>query len=175
MQRRLHAAVERKVPALRLHVQIVQRQLAARVVLAVARERAVDQPRISNMQCLVVDAELPCHSGTKALHHHIGAPCELEERRTGLLVFEVDRNGALIASERLDIVAHPVALRTLVPAEIAQSDILNLHDIGPEIRQHLRGVPSGKIPRQIKHAQSLKRRTAHETLSFPRRRLSLKR
>ena len=58
-------------------------------ILAVARDRAVDKPRVFSRQDFVVQAETLHDPGPESFHHDIGVARELEEDALAFLRLEI--------------------------------------------------------------------------------------
>src|SRR6185312_10595911 len=108
------------------------RPLAIGPVLAEARNAGIDEARIDRAQRLVIDAEPVLHVGPVVLDHDVGLCHQLLEDGDALLRFEVERDGALVAVEILEIrrVACSALQRVL-------ADRLDLDDVG---------APIGELP-----------------------------
>jgi hypothetical protein len=68
------AGVERKEPSVGYVVEIVPGLAGARAGLAVAGDRAIDQPRVDRAHRIVAEAEPSHDPGAELLHQHVGAP-----------------------------------------------------------------------------------------------------
>ena len=74
-------------------------------VLAVARDAAVDQPRIDRGHRLVADAEPVLHIGAIVLHQHVGLRRELLQDRYPVGRFQIERDAAFVALQVLEVAA----------------------------------------------------------------------
>ena len=112
-------------------VHVVRRIVAVRAVLAEARERAIDEPRVGRAQRFIVRAE-PLHdAGAESLDDHVGAGGELLEERLALGRLHVQRQRALVA---VDVDEGRAALPVRILLSVRWR--LDLEDIGAHIREH---------------------------------------
>ena len=74
--------------------------VAFRAVLAVAGDRAVDDPRVLLAHPLVADAEPVEHAGPEGLEHDVVFAHEPQQRLAPALVLQVEADRALVAVER---------------------------------------------------------------------------
>ena len=81
-------------------VHVVAGAVAVGPVLAVAGDRAVDEPRVLLAQPLVADPEPVHHAGAEALEQHVGLAHEPQQHLAPRLALEVDADRALVAVQR---------------------------------------------------------------------------
>ncbi len=146
-------AIDRKVAACRLHIQVVACLLAARIELAVTGDGAVDDARVDGLQRVVIDTELLRDARTEALDNDIGLLRHLLQIRLRTLVLQVEGNAFLIATQRSDVVARAILQREIVTAHIAKAGILNLDNASAHVGKHLRSILPGQIAREIEYGQ----------------------
>ena len=84
-------------------VHVVARAVAERAVLAVAADRAVDDPRVLLLHPLVADAEPVEHARPERLEHDVVLLDELQQDRLALGLLEVDADRPLAAVEREEV------------------------------------------------------------------------
>src|SRR5207237_5636108 len=83
----------------RLDVDLGRRRIRERPALAVTRDRAVDQARMSDRERIVIDAETLHDAPTVTFHQHVGA---LEQAMQNILArrcFQVYGNAPLVSIE----------------------------------------------------------------------------
>ncbi len=137
-------------------VHVVARALRVGAVLAVAGDRAVDEPGVLLAQALVADPEPLHHPRPKRLEQHVvlahqpqqhlapGVGLQVEpDRALAAVEGEEERGlgrvvGALVVGRRpADVVAHP--------------GVLDLEHVGPEVGQQQRAEAARQQPRQVEH------------------------
>ena len=64
--------------------------LGVRAVLAVAADRAVDDPRVLSLQSFVADSKAVEHTGAERFEHDVGVLRQLQQQFATLVAFEVD-------------------------------------------------------------------------------------
>ena len=106
-------------------------------VVAESRDRAVDEPRISGRQAVVV-RRISWGSGPKIFDEHIGFREQLFEHRKTVRMLEVQRNAFLVAVDAREIGAFPFEKRgTPGPRIVALARLFDL--------QHPRAEVGGSI------------------------------
>src|SRR5690606_32490039 len=83
-------------------IDVVPDLVAVRAVLAVARDRAVDEARVARREGRVVDPEALRDAGPEALEHDVCAVDQAKKDLTPRLALEIQRHAALVASEERD-------------------------------------------------------------------------
>ncbi len=146
-------------------VHVVAGAVAVRPVLAVAGDRAVDDPGVLLLEPLVADPEPVQHAGAEALEQHVGLAHEPQQHLAPRLRLEVDADRALVAVQREEQRRAGALLRPLVvrrrPAHVvAQPGVLDLQHVGAEVGQQPRAEPARQQPRQVEHADA-RERAAH--------------
>ena len=81
-------------------VLVVAGAVAVGAVLAVARDRAVDERRVRLRELLVADAEPVEHARAEALDQHVRVPGEAQQGVLPLLLLEIEADRALVAVQR---------------------------------------------------------------------------
>ena len=148
------------------------RAVAVGPVLAVAGDRAVDEPGVLLAQALVADAEPVHHAGAEALEQHVGLAHEPQQHLAPGLGLEVDADRALVAVEREEERRAGARLGALVarrrPAHVvAQPRVLDLEHVGAEVGQQPGAEAAGQQPREVEHADAVER-AAHEAQALAR-------
>src|SRR5581483_1719438 len=93
------------------------------------------------------------------VHDDVDVRNERIERRRRLRRPQVERDAALVAIENVEVHADAVRQRRHVARVIAPARVLELDDVGPEVREHQRRVGAGEKPREIQHADAVERLT----------------
>ena len=75
-------------------VHVVAGAVAQRAVLAVAGDRAVDEPGVLLAQALVADAEAVEHAGAEGLQHDVVLARQAQEDLAPAVGLQVDADGA---------------------------------------------------------------------------------
>src|SRR5271165_181505 len=153
-------------------VHVVPGGIALGTVLAVARDRAVDDARVLRAHALIAHAEAVEHAGTEGLEHDVVLADERQQHFLAALVLQIEPDRALVAVERQEQRRARALVRAVVvgrrPADVvAHAGVLDLQHIGTEVRQQQRAEAAREKPRQIEHADALERK-AHRRASTPR-------
>ena len=140
-------------------VHVVARAVAVRAVLPVTGDRAVDETGILLAQALVADAEAVEHAGAEGLEQHVVLAGQAQQHVAPALVLEVDPDRALVAVEREEHRRLRAVLGALVvwrrPADVVPHPrVLDLEDVGPEVRQKQGAEPPGEQPREVQDANA---------------------
>src|SRR5436190_1912595 len=134
--------------------------LRVRARLAVARDRAVDDPRVRLAQGVVPATELVQDARAEALQHDVVVACEPEKSVATGLGLEVQADRALTAVER-EVERRAGAQRLMLlravvrrrPADVvAHAGVLHLHDVGAEVREEQRAEAARQQARQVENA-----------------------
>ena len=155
---------QRHHPAVTLRHQVIARLGGVRAGLAIARDRAVDQPRVGRAQGRVVQPIFGQSSGFEVFHQNVG-PCSQRPDR-GLPVRAGDIHGdrQFVAVGRHEIGGQIGLLPTGViqvgwpPAACiipVRAGIFDLDDLGPQIAQQLRAGRPGQNPAQVQYGYSV--------------------
>ena len=137
--------------------------------LAIARDRAVDDPRVDLSQGLVADAEPVENAGPKALEHDVVMRGQAQEGVAAGVGLQVDADRALAAVERqverragaegLLGVGAVVGRR---PAHVVPAArVLDLDHIGPEVGQQQRAEAARQQTGEIQNPDVAKGSLAH--------------
>ena len=137
--------------------------VAVRPVLAVAGDRAVDEPRVLLAQALVSDAEAIEHPGPERFEQHVRARAtSVSSTSLPLGGLEIDPDRALAAVQRQEQRAPGARLGALVigrrPADIVpEPGVLDLDHVRAVVGEQQRAEPAGQEPRQVEHLQPFER------------------
>ena len=148
-------AGDRHQPAHALRDLVEARPVAIGTVLAEAGDAGIDDALVDLFQQLVIDAETFLHVGTEILHHHVGLLHQAIEHLARRLVFQIERDRALVAMQILEIRAAPRAAHGLGALFFRCVD---LDDIGAPVRQLPHGGGTGA------HAGEIENRKAGKSL-----------
>ena len=136
-------------------VEIVGRDIGSRTVLAVTRQRTIDEPRIDFFQRLVTEPEALHDAGTELLDDDVGA---FDERRQLLHCagrLEIDRDAALspVQKREIDAVgAEPGRVRAHL---IAAAGALDLDHFRAGLGEDQRCKRAGKQRAEVEDAHTL--------------------
>lgn len=97
-------------------------------VLAVARDRTIDEIGSFGAQGIEIDAEPTGHAGTKPLQEDAGSANETTHDLAALLGFQIDSDAAFAAVDRVEKCRYP-------PCWIATVQLLDDDYVGAEIGQ----------------------------------------
>ena len=147
--------------------------VAVGAVLAVARDRAVDEARVLLAQPLVAHAEAVHHAGPEGLEQHVVLAHQPQQHLAAALLLQVQPDRALAAVEREEQRRLRRVLRALVvrrgPADVvAHAGVLDLQHLGAEVGEQQRAEAAGQQPGEVEDLDALER-PAHA------RRLALRR
>ena len=153
-------------------VDVVAGPVPVRPILAVAGDRAVDEPGVLLAQPLVSDAEAVHHARAKRFEQHVDVADQPQQHFLAGWRLQIDPDRALAAVERQEQGAAGARLGSLVvrrrPANVvAQPGVLDLDHVGAEVREQQRAEPAGKQPRQVEHLQPFQRERAHARAAAP--------
>ena len=109
--------------------------LRARAGLSVGRDRAIHQPGIARLQCLVAQAQAVHHAGTVVFDQHIDGERQLARQLQVTGVFQIQGHGALVAIERGEVLAVAVGDRRPAAQRVAAVRVLDLDHVGAHVRQ----------------------------------------
>src|SRR5262249_14927268 len=132
-------------------------------VLAVAGDRAVDDPGVGGAHRLVAHAEAIEDAGPEGLQDDVGAGDGPQERLSPLRVLEVQADRALAAGQReeqrrLGGLVDAVVVGRRGADVVAGAGVLDLDDVGAEVAEQQRAEASGEQPAEVEDADALKRR-----------------
>jgi hypothetical protein len=150
-----------------LREEVLTRQSCPGPLLAVARDRAVDDAGVERAD--VVEAEaLPLdHARAEVLHHHVGLRHEVAQERAVPLVAEVRGEALLVAVDGVEeaVGAADLCVRQVErAAEVALARPLDLDNAGAEIGELERGKRARKELAEVHHEEPVERET-HARLS----------
>src|SRR5262245_20368160 len=119
----------------------------------------MDEPRVARAQLLIGEAHGREARGAKILDEHVGLGGKLRHDSSPACALEIDRDAFLVAvyaeiigGDPLDRGRHPG------PSIVTAVGVLDLPDLGAEIRER-HGAPwAGEDPRQVKHLDAVERR-----------------
>jgi hypothetical protein len=144
--------------ALGLHQHRVGGALRVGAALAVARHRAVHQPRVERAQRVGPEPEALHDARAEVLDHHVGLRGELLDDRDGLRVFQVQRQAALAGVELAEIgavtLSRGVGAQRVPQAHVVALGRLDLDDVGPQVGKQARAVGAGKHDGEVEHAHA---------------------
>ena len=111
-------------------------------LLAIARARAVDDPRVDGLEVLVAVAEPGQHAGPEVLHHHVGLLGHLHDDRVHLAALQVQRDRPLVAVPGEEVralrAADPFGEEGHRAEQVAGARALDLDDVGAHVAEELR-------------------------------------
>ena len=148
-RRRLGSAGDGGQPRLRLDQQIVGLAVAIGPFVAVARDRAADEPRKPLAQGFHRIAELGQGAGLQVLHEHVGLGHDRLEQALAVRPGEVGDDRLLAAVEPHEVRAQPVDERVVGAREIALGPLQLDHPrpgVGQLAARHRRG--NGLVERE---------------------------
>ena len=155
-----------------LHGDVERALLGVRAGLAIAGDRAVDEPRIARLQLVVAEARADQRARPEVLDEHVRVLDQRVELGEIGLVLDVERDRPLVAVERGEVAGEHVirAARALVqrrPAAhaVAAVGALDLDDVGAEIGEHHSGERPGGDLREFEDPEPLKRLCGHRRRS----------
>jgi hypothetical protein len=143
----------------------------------VARDPAVDDPRVHLPHPLVADAEALQHAGAEAVEHDVVALDEAEQGLLPLLVLEVQPDRPLAPVERkVERRAGSQPLLLLVAVErrgpadvVAHAGVLDLQHLGAEVGEQQAAEAAGQEPGQVEDPDVGEGEVAHRALPSARR------
>ncbi len=126
---------ERKQPGLADIVDVVAGFAALRAGLAVAGDRAIDQPRVLLAHGLVAEPEPLHHAGAKLLHQHVGARDQIVGGGAAFFAFQVG-DELLLAAVQHGEGRRVAAQKRRDHARGLAAGPLDLHDLGAGFGEH---------------------------------------
>ena len=125
-----------------------------RAVLAVARDRAVDEARVLLAQPLVAHAEPVHHAGPERLEQHVVLAHQPQQHLAAALLLEVQPDRALAAVEREEQRRLRRVVGALVvgrrPADVvAHAGVLDLEHVGAEVGEQQRAEAARQQPGEV--------------------------
>jgi len=103
-----------------------------------------------------MDAEPASRGRTKAVDDHVGVRAERIEDGGRIRRSQVEGDAALVAVEELEVDVSAVRERQR-PHPVAAARVLDLDDVGAEVRQEERRVRAGEKARHVEHTHAVKR------------------
>ena len=142
-------------PRRRLHQRVVARLGGERPVAPEGADRRVDEPRVARPERLRPEAEPLGRAGAQALHRHVRAVGEPQQRLEPLRRLQVERERALarVRGEEHDAAALEEP-RAPVARLVAAAGMLDLDDVGAQRAEDLGGGRPGERARQVEHADA---------------------
>ena len=153
-------------------VEVVAGAVAKRSILTITADAAEHQPRIHLTEHLEADAETVHHPRPEALNNNIGGGREAEKRLTPQRILEVDRQRALVAVERMEHGRVLVDERRHPAHVVAAGGVLDLDDIGAEIREQQRAERPRKQPGQVEDSNVVECQHGRASVAITPRALS---
>ena len=155
-------------------VHVVPREVPLGRVLAVARDRAVDDPRVLLAHALVAHAEALQHARAEGLEQHVVIAHQPQQHLPSALLLEVHADRALVAVQRQEQRRARALVHALVvggrPADVvAHARVLDLQHLRAEVRQQKRAEPARQKPREVEHADALERQAHPDLTAIPPR------
>jgi hypothetical protein len=115
-------------------------------------DRRVHRPTVLDAQIIIVEPHRRHHPGAEIFNQHIGLRGQLFEHRASLGMAQIQGHGALVAVERREIPAEPVADRALPAHRVARARGFDLDDLRTHVAQQHRAERPGKDAGQVDHA-----------------------
>ncbi len=158
-------ARDRHEAGLGLHHEVIAGTICERRRAPVARDRAMNEPRVARAQAFIGEAKRLEAGGAEVLDEYVGLAGKLRQNGAPALSLEIDRDALLAAIDRqviggnsLDRGRHPG------PGIVAAVGVLDLPDLGAEIRKRHGAPRPGEDPRKVQHLDAVERR-CHRYLS----------
>jgi hypothetical protein len=137
-----------------LYDRIEREAVAIRPGLPEARNRAVHEARIPGAQLVPAHADALGDARREVLDHDVGRVGELLRDAALLRVLEIQREAALAAVGRIEIVFVVLGAPAVAPDPaqlVAVERLFELHDVGAHVGQHERAVRPGDDAGEIEH------------------------
>ena len=149
-------------------VHVVARAPRVGTVLPVARDRAVDEPRVRLTQRLVADPEPLHHARPERLEHDVVLAHQPQQHLPPAVALEVQPDRALAAVEReeeggLRRVVGALVVRRGPADVVAHPRVLDLEDLRAEVGEQQRAEAARKQSREVEHTDVRER--AHTSRS----------
>ena len=140
-------------------VHVVAGGVALGAGLAVARDRAVDDPGVDLAHALVADAEPVEDTGTEGLEHDVVLAHQAQQHLAPALALEIDADRALVAVQRQEQRRLRAVIGTLDigrgPADVvAHAGVLDLQDLRAEVGEQQRAEAAGQQAREVEDADA---------------------
>ena len=145
-------ARDRHQPAHALRDLVEARSLVIGAILAEAGNAAIDDARIDLAHALIVDAELCFHVGAEILDDDVGLLRQTLEYLESFRIFQVERDGALVAVQVLEVRTMAWATQ-LFAARILQQGV-DLDDVGAPVRQLPHTGRARPDPGEVEHGEA---------------------
>ncbi len=149
----------------RLNERVVHAAILVRALLAVSRNRGVDELRVDLREGCVIDSELSHDPRPIVFEQYVGGRHELQEDLHVFLTFEVEDERALVPVEYGVHPAHPRARAAEKTSRIAEKGRLDLDDVGSLIREDHSGHGPRDSGSQLKHSV-VGQGASHSWISF---------
>ena len=120
-------------------------------VLTEAGNGAIDDARIELAHALIVDAKFCLHVGAEILDDDVGLFHQPPEDLEAFRLFQVERHGALVAVQVLEVRALARAAE-LLPAIL--KNCVDLDDIGAPVRQLAYAGRTGPDAGEVEHSEA---------------------
>jgi hypothetical protein len=143
-------------PGGRLDGQVEAALPAARPVLSERRDRAVDQRGLARTEPVPAQPEALHHAGSAVLDEDVGLEHERARRVAGRRVLEVERDRALAAIDRREVLGVAVRDRWPLPHRVALGR-LDLDDLGAEVGEQHAAERPGRHLAELDDAHALER------------------
>ncbi|MNX95808.1 hypothetical protein D3C86_1280980 [compost metagenome] len=141
-----------------LYHEVVARTLGFRREACVAGDRAVHKARIVRAELFVAQAQLFSATDLEVLDHHVAARGQLARQLHALFALQVQGDRALVAVGAIEIGgiarADPYAP---VAGVVAPLGVLDLDDVGAEVRQGHRTHRPRQYAREVENAHACQR------------------
>ena len=150
---------------------VVARLGLERPAAAIARDAAIDQPRVERGQLRKADAQPLGNAGPEVVDQHIGLAHQAQQHGMVGLVLQVQHHAPLAAVHAEEGAAFGLQ-RGGVLAQVVAHGRLDLDDLGALVRQQRAAIGPRDIGAQIQHAHTAQRAfrslafTGHKTHSF---------
>src|SRR5207249_6180638 len=122
-------------PALPMHDDVEGGPVGVRSVESPAGDRDVDKAWIRLEERCRGKPQVVHRPGPEVLDDDVGPVGEPAEDRAALFAFEVDREASFVAIESREVPAFAGGVRLEKPREVAGRRMLDLDDIGAEVRE----------------------------------------
>ena len=145
-------------PAHRLDDDVERGAIGVRAVQSPAGHRRVDEAWVPVEQLARIEAEVAHRAGPQVLDDDVRARGQPPEHVLPCLGLEIERDAALRPIEPHEVAALAVHHRLEPAREIATARILDLHDVGTEIRELHAAERAGHVVADLEHAEAIQRR-----------------
>ena len=140
-----------------LHVQVMLGLLGARILGAIAGNRAIDDTRIYLVDRIVVNTQLLGYTRAEALNDNVGFLGHLLKPINNFFVLEIQRNRLLITTKCGDVVGNAAALGGIVVThEVAKTSIFNLDYRCTKVSENLGCITAWQVTGEVENGKSRK-------------------